>query len=48
MAVGTGLIVGKYLSLPAVLLLALIFGYGQKSVAKLLERKATDLIEATK
>ncbi|MDR6414064.1 hypothetical protein [Pseudarthrobacter sulfonivorans] len=48
MAVGTGLIVGKYLSLPAVLLLALIFGYGQQAVAKLLERKASDIIEATK
>lgn len=45
-AVGTGVIVGIYQSLPALLLLALIFGYSQQAVTTFIDKRAATMLEA--
>jgi hypothetical protein len=44
LAVGTGLVVGVYTSVASVLLLAVLFGYGQQALTKFMDRKVEDLI----
>lgn len=48
LAVGTGVIVGVYTSIASVLLLAFIFGYGQQTVTRFIDRKAVDIAGADK
>jgi hypothetical protein len=48
LAVGTGVVVGIYTSLPAVLLLAFLFGYGQQAVTRFIDRKVVALVAAPK
>jgi hypothetical protein len=44
-AVGTELIVGNYQSLPALVLIALVFGYGQQAVTTFLDQRAASLLK---
>jgi hypothetical protein len=48
LAVGTGVIVGVYPSLAAVLLLAFIFGYAQQAVTRFIDRKVADIVATEK
>jgi hypothetical protein len=45
-AVGTGVIVGIYQNLAALLLLALMFGYSQQAVTTFIDKRAASMLEA--
>ena len=45
-AVGTGVVVGVYASLESVLLLSIVFGYGQQAITKFLDERAGEMVDA--